>query len=160
MNGRFERSIRPRRIPEKVKLMRTMEDCIFCKIVAGKIPCTKVYEDDVALAMMDISPLNRGHLLVVPKEHFGNIVEIDPGLYGHICSLTCTISKAVQTALNPDGMNVQQLNGKAANQVVPHLHIHLVPRWEGDGITISNWDPVMGDQDDIAAAAQAIRSKL
>jgi len=119
-----------------------------------------VYEDDVALAMMDISPLNRGHLLVVPKEHFSNIVEIDPGLYGHLCSVISTISKAVQAALNPDGMNVQQLNGKAANQVVPHLHIHLVPRWEGDGITISNWDPVMGDQDDIAAAAQAIRSKL
>jgi histidine triad (HIT) family protein len=140
--------------------MRVNEDCIFCKIVAGKIPCTKVYEDERALAFMDVSPLNEGHLLVVPKEHFGNIVEIDPGLYGHLYALVCKMAKAVQASVGPEGMNVMQLNGEAGNQVVPHLHIHLVPRWTGDGLTICAWDPVAGRKEEIVAVAQQIKNKI
>jgi histidine triad (HIT) family protein len=140
--------------------MKTSEDCIFCKIVAGEIPFTSVYEDALALAVMDISPLSRGHLLVIPREHFGNIVEIDSDLYGHLCSVICKLSKAVQAAVGPDGMNVLQLNGRAANQVVPHLHIHLVPRWNGDGLRISEWDLVPGDREEIAATAEQIRARL
>jgi histidine triad (HIT) family protein len=140
--------------------MKTNEDCIFCKIIAGDVPCTKVYEDDVALAFMDIMPLNKGHLLVVPKEHFENIVEIDPQVYGHLASVICRIAKAVDAAVVPDGMNVLQLNGEAANQVVPHLHMHIVPRWNGDGLTISAWEPVMGEPEKISAAAELIKQKL
>lgn len=140
--------------------MRTREDCIFCKIVAGAVPCTKVYEDDKALAFMDIMPLNKGHLLVIPKEHFENIVEIDSQLYGHLAALICKISKAVQSGIEPQGMNVLQLNGEAANQVVPHLHIHIVPRWANDGLTISEWEPVMGNSEEISAAAELIKGKL
>ncbi len=140
--------------------MKTREDCIFCKIVSGKIPSARVYEDDRAVAFMDIMPLNRGHLLVVPKEHYENLLEADPEFYGYLCSLVCKLAVAVQGALAPDGMNVMQLNGKAANQVVPHLHIHLVPRWNGDGVTVSEWQPVPGDMADIAAAAEEIKSKL
>jgi histidine triad (HIT) family protein len=140
--------------------MRVNEDCIFCKIVAGKIPCTKVYEDERALAFMDVSPLNEGHLLVVPKEHFGDIVEIDPGLYGHLYALVCKMAKAVQASVGPEGMNVMQLNGEAGNQVVPHLHIHLVPRWTGDGLTICAWDPVAGRKEEIVAVAQQIKNKI
>ncbi len=136
------------------------EDCIFCKIVGGQIPCTKVFEDQYCLAFMDIAPLNKGHLLVVPKEHFGNILDINPEQYGHLFSTICRLAKAVNGAVKPDGMNVLQLNGKAANQVVPHLHIHIVPRWEGDGLSISNWDPVMGDAKEISAVAEIIKSKL
>ncbi len=95
---------------------------------------------------MDINPLNKGHLLVVPKDHFNNIQDIDPELYGKLFSILCKIAKAVQAGLNPDGMNVLQLNGRAANQVVPHVHIHLVPRWTGDGLTISDWEPVAAIQ--------------
>lgn len=140
--------------------MRSSKDCIFCKIVAGEIPCTKVHEDDKVLAFMDISPLNRGHLLVVPKGHFTDIIEIDSELYGRLASVMADIAKAVDAAVAPDGMNVLQLNGKAANQVVPHLHIHLVPRWHGDGLTISNWEPVPGDPSEIASTAEAIRKNL
>ncbi len=140
--------------------MKTDKNCIFCKIVAGDVPCTKVYEDDQTLGFMDVMPLNKGHLLVVPKEHFGNIVEIDPEIYGRLAAIVCKISKAVQAAVKPDGMNVLQLNGKAANQVVPHLHVHLVPRWHGDGITISEWEPKPGSADEIAAAAKKIKGKL
>ncbi len=140
--------------------MKTSEDCIFCKIVAGQIPCARIYEDETVLAFMDIMPLNRGHLLVIPKEHLENIVDAAPQLYGHLASVICKISKAVDAAVKPDGMNVLQLNGKAANQVVPHLHMHIVPRWEGDGLTISAWEPVMGNSEEISATAELIKRKL
>jgi histidine triad (HIT) family protein len=140
--------------------MKRSEDCIFCKIVAGEVPGIKIYEDDIALAIMDIMPINKGHLLVIPKEHFGTITEIDPDLYGHLNAVVCKLSRAVQAALEPDGMNVQQLNGTAANQLVPHLHIHLVPRWHGDGVTISWWEAEMGDAEKIKAHAEVIISKL
>ena len=140
--------------------MKTNKDCIFCKIVAGEIPCTKIYEDEQAMAFMDIMPLNRGHLLVIPKEHFGNILEIDCELYGRLTALICKLAKAAQGAIAPDGFNVMQLNGKAASQVVPHLHIHLVPRWGGDGLTICSWEPRPGDADDISAVAKDIMAKI
>lgn len=136
------------------------DDCIFCKIAAGEIPCSKVFEDDATLAFMDIAPLNKGHVLVIPKNHFGNILEIDEETYGRLFSVICRIAKAVGAGISPDGMNVLQLNGKAANQVVPHLHIHIVPRWTGDGLTISAWEPVTGDMKDISATAELIKSKL
>jgi histidine triad (HIT) family protein len=140
--------------------MKTDPDCIFCKIVAGEIPCVKVFEDDKALAFMDIAPLNKGHLLVIPKEHSGNILEIEPELYGHLATLLARIAKAVDGAISPDGMNVMQLNGKAANQVVPHVHLHIVPRWTGDGLTISEWEPVPGDKEAISAVSEQIKAKL
>jgi histidine triad (HIT) family protein len=140
--------------------MKTSDDCIFCKIVAGDIPSSKIYEDDKAIAFMDISPLNKGHLLVVPKEHFENIFEIGQDLYGHLMTVICRIAKAVKEVVAPEGMNIMQLNGKAGNQVVPHLHIHIVPRWSGDGLTITAWEPVMGDMAEISATAAKIKSKL
>lgn len=140
--------------------MKTSKDCIFCKIVAGEIPCTKVFEDDFVLAFMDISPLNKGHLLVIPKEHFLDIVEIDPKLYGHMASVVCNLAKAVKASIDPEGMNVMQLNGKAGNQVVPHLHMHLVPRWAGDGLAICAWEPIPGDKNEIMKDAESIKAKL
>ena len=140
--------------------MKTRSDCIFCKIVAGEIPCTKVFEDDSALAFMDICPLNKGHLLVIPKEHYDNILDIEPELYGHLASLICKLAKATNLSVAPAGMNVMQLNGRAGNQVVPHVHLHLVPRWEEDGLTICAWDPVPGDTNDIKAVAEMIKAKF
>jgi histidine triad (HIT) family protein len=140
--------------------MSAKESCIFCKIISGEVPGTRVYEDDRAVVIMDIMPLNRGHLLVVPKEHFENILEINPELYAHLYSVVAKVAKAVAASIAPEGMNVMQLNGRAGNQVVPHVHIHLVPRWEGDGLTICGWEPVQGNMDDIAAAAEEIKAKL
>ncbi|MGC9028946.1 MAG: HIT domain-containing protein, partial [Desulfomonilaceae bacterium] len=79
--------------------MNVRSDCIFCKIVAGDIPCTKVFEDSRVLSFMDICPLNKGHLLVIPKEHFETILDIPPELYGHMASVVCRIARAVQDAL-------------------------------------------------------------
>lgn len=142
------------------KAMKKDDNCIFCKIVDGVIPCVKVYEDSRVLAFMDINPLSPGHTLVVPKEHHENIFEISPDDYGLISSVAAKIAHAVKKALNPDGVNIMQLNGKAANQVVPHLHMHVTPRWIGDGLTISAWEPVPGDMESVKENAIRIKASL
>lgn len=140
--------------------MRRDRDCVFCKIVAGEVPSTKLFEDETILAFMDIMPLNRGHLLVIPKEHVETVFDIEPELYGRLYSVVCRLAKAVKASIAPHGANVMQLNGKAGNQVVKHLHIHLVPRWEADGLTICSWEPIPGDMSDITRAAENIKANL
>ena len=135
-------------------------DCIFCKIVNGEIPCTKVFEDDHVLAFMDINPLNDGHLLVIPKTHATTILEIEERDFLAVTAAVHKIASAVQAALKPDGINLLQLNGKAANQVVPHLHVHIVPRWSGDDLEISQWEIVPGDFEKINGVAERIVSAL
>jgi histidine triad (HIT) family protein len=135
-------------------------DCIFCQIVSGDIPSVKVYEDDRVFAFMDINPLNRGHLLIIPKAHAATIHEITEADFAAVATATHKLAAAVKAVLNPDGINVMQLNGKAANQVVPHLHVHIVPRWSGDGLTICKWDLAAGDMDEIKAIGQKIEGAL
>ena len=135
-------------------------DCIFCKIAAGEIPSVRVYEDDRVLAFMDINPLSEGHLLIIPKAHAATIYEITEDDFLAVMSATHKLADAVKKALNPDGINLLQLNGRAANQVVPHLHMHIVPRWSGDGLTISQWDMVAGDMENIKAVAEKIQGEM
>lgn len=135
-------------------------DCIFCKIASNEIPSEKVYEDDTVFAFMDINPLNDGHVLVVPKAHVVTIHEITEADFAAVMSATHKLAAAVKQAVNPEGINLMQLNGKAANQVVPHLHVHIVPRWSGDGLTICKWEPVEGDMGKIKDVAEKIRSQL
>ncbi len=135
-------------------------DCIFCKIVKGEIPSLKVFEDDRVFAFMDINPLNDGHLLVIPKVHATNIFDITEADFLAVTSATHKLAAAVKKALNPDGINLLQLNGEAANQVVPHLHVHIVPRWSGDGLTLSQWEIVAGDMDKIKGVAQKVQQAL
>ncbi len=135
-------------------------DCIFCKIVAGEIPCFKVYENEQVLGFLDIQPMNPGHLLVVPKKHFESILDIDAETYAAVASAIHRLAGAVRKSFNPDGMNVLQLNGAAANQAVFHLHMHLVPRWEEDGLTVSKWTPVEGDMEEIRKNAEKIKAEL
>jgi histidine triad (HIT) family protein len=135
-------------------------DCIFCKIVNNEIPSAKVYEDDRVFAFMDINPLSEGHLLVVPKTHAATIHEITEGDFLAVMSATHKLANAVKKALNPAGINLMQLNGKAANQVVPHLHLHIVPRQPEDRLTICKWEPVAGDMGKINDVAEKIRSQV
>ena len=135
-------------------------DCIFCKIVSNEIPSVKAYEDDRVLAFMDINPISEGHLLIIPKAHAASIYEITEDDFLSVMSVTHKLAAAVKKALNPDGINLLQLNGRAANQVVPHLHMHIVPRWSGDGLTISQWDMVAGDMENIKAVAEKIQGEI
>lgn len=110
-----------------------MKDCLFCKIVAGKIPSTKIYEDKSVYAFLDINPVSPGHTLVIPKIHTPNIYEAPDNELKNIVPILKKIAKAVKAAVKADGVNVTFNNDPAAGQVIFHLHAHIIPRFDGDG---------------------------
>lgn len=110
-----------------------MSDCIFCRIVRGELPSTKIYEDDAVLAFMDIGPIIKGHTLVIPKQHFDPLTAVPPPLLGRIMAVVQRVMRAQIEGLHADGVNVHQTNGAAAGQVVPHVHVHVIPRFTHDG---------------------------
>ena len=110
------------------------QDCIFCKMVAGQIPVTKIYEDEVALAFLDIGPLSDGHTLVIPKQHFEKLHECPAEILGHVASCLGKIAASVTESVNSDGYNLLCNNGRTAGQLVEHLHFHIIPRNTGDGV--------------------------
>jgi histidine triad (HIT) family protein len=103
------------------------EDCIFCKIVAGALPSHRVYEDDRHVAFLDINPFSPGHTLVCPKRHGETLWDMDQGEIAEVFTVASKVSMGVVAATNADGFRIMQNNGEAANQVVPHLHIHVIP---------------------------------
>ncbi|KPV48281.1 protein hit, partial [Kouleothrix aurantiaca] len=113
---------------------------IFSKIVSGDIPAIKVYEDDATLAFLDIGPASRGHTLVVPKNEHADIFSIPPATLVAVMRTTQRVALALREVLRPDGINIIQNNGAAAGQTVFHLHVHLIPRWEGDN-AVRLWKP-------------------
>lgn len=116
--------------------MSAAEDCIFCRIVAGEVPCTKIIETNRVLSFLDISPVNRGHALVVPKRHAGTLLELNQEeLHGSIF-IVQRVARAVVRATDADGFNVLQNNNEVAGQEVPHVHFHVIPRFEGDGFDL------------------------
>ncbi len=110
-----------------------MNDCIFCKIVEGKIPANKIYETDDVLAFLDITPVNEGHTLVIPKKHYENLFEIPDDLLAKIILTIKDLSVAIQNAVNSGGINLAMNNREAAGQIVPHAHFHIIPRYMSDG---------------------------
>ena len=127
-------------------------DCIFCKIVAGEIPSTRVHEDERTIAFMDINPGTRGHLLVIPRAHSTDLLEI-PHEDLEACARTAQLMAArVNERLHPDGVNLLNSCGQAAWQTVFHFHIHVIPRYAGDPLRLP-WHPAPGDREEIAAAA-------
>jgi len=111
-----------------------MEDCIFCKIIKGEIPCYKIYEDDDALAFLDTSPFAKGHTLVIPRTHFQDIHDISEDDLKELILAVKKVAKILKERLDCAGMHLWLRNGKVAGQEVMHLHFHLVPRFEGDGV--------------------------
>lgn len=134
-------------------------DCIFCRIIAGQIPSTKVAEDDRTVTIMDINPLNDGHLLVLTRAHAANIFEVEPEDLAAVIRTTQRAARAIRSTLNPDGINLLQANGGAAFQSVLHFHLHVIPRWTGDGKGL-DWRLVKGDPARIAEIAAKIRGAL
>ena len=134
-------------------------DCIFCRIVAGAIPCFKLYEDADTLAFMDINPVHDGHCLVIPKAHYPTVFDIAPEASAAVARAAAVVAKAVNTALQPDGINLIQANGKGAAQSVGHFHFHVLPRHLGDNLSI-NWTPIPADMARIAEVAERIRACL
>jgi histidine triad (HIT) family protein len=139
--------------------MTTDADCIFCKIMAGEIPCFKLFEDDETLAFMDINPANEGHALVIPKEHAKDVYAVSDAAITATVTTAKKIAAAVDKTLSPDGLNLLQCNGPAAAQSVFHFHMHVLPRREGDELKL-NWGIKPGDMDAIGALAERIRGNL
>ena len=114
-----------------------MSDCIFCKILSGEIPSATVYEDDEFKAILDRFPSNKGHVLILPKTHVANIFEIDPDLAGRLFKLAAKIAPVMKETFGFENMNIVQNNGPVAGQTVNHLHVHLIPRYEGDSVKVT-----------------------
>ncbi|HEV2299973.1 MAG TPA: HIT domain-containing protein [Stellaceae bacterium] len=132
---------------------------MFCKIVAGQIPCFKLLENEETLAFMDINPAHDGHCLVIAKEHCPTIFDIGDAALAAVARSVRKVAVAVDRALSPAGLNLVQANGEAAQQSVKHFHIHVLPRKLGDELKL-DWGTRPGDRDVIAALAQKIRAFL
>ena len=139
--------------------MKSDANCIFCKIVAGQMPCFTLLEDHSTLAIMDIYPANDGHCLVLSKEHLPTGFDISDETFAAVSHSVNRLARAVNHALSPVGLNLVQANGPGAQQSVPHFHIHVLPRKRGDELKL-NWGAKAGDPDTIAAIAEKIRANL
>lgn len=133
------------------------EDCIFCKIIAGEIPSTTVYEDDDFKAILDVNPAARGHVIILPKKHAANIFELEEEDAKKIFPVAAKIAAALKKTYQCDGVNILQNNGEAAGQTVFHLHVHVIPRYYGDGVNIK-WQP--GETPDLNAVAEEIKKNM
>ena len=134
-------------------------NCIFCKIVAGTIPCFRVYEDDKTLAFLDINPINPGHALVVPKAHAPNLYESADSDLAAAIATARRVAAAILRTLKPAGLNLVQANGPGAAQSVLHFHLHVIPRVVGDDPKL-NWHLEPGDKAALAALALRIAAAI
>ncbi|MFC1866748.1 HIT family protein [Thermodesulfobacteriota bacterium] len=138
-----------------------MEDCIFCKIIKGEMPCFKIYEDDKVLAFEDINPVAEGHTLVIPKRHAENLWEIADEDLTAVQLASKKIIQAIEDALNPIGVAALQLNGRGVNQVVMHYHLHLVPRISGTPVLpMTSWEIKPGEMEAIRQTAEKIAAAI
>lgn len=136
-----------------------MQGCTFCKIVQGKLYATKVYEDDEFIVFMDKRPINDGHTLVVPKKHYETIFDMSYEEIGKLFSLATKVAKAIVKATNADGLNIGQNNGRAAGQIIDHVHVHLIPRFFGD--SSKGWpERKYVNRESLEEVAKIIREKL
>ena len=116
------------------------EDCIFCRIANGEIPSRTLYEDEMFRVILDLSPATRGHALILPKQHADNLYDLPEETAAAAMALAKRIADRMRQRLGCDGLNLVQNNGKTAGQTVPHFHMHVIPRYDGDGQTIG-WVP-------------------
>lgn len=139
-------------------MFRLVDNCIFCKIANGEIPSNKIYEDDKTLAFLDIGPINKGHTLVIPKEHAEKIYELSEESAEALIKTVQKISLAIEKTLNCD-FNILNNNGEKAGQVVKHVHFHLIPRAEGEEFDI-NWAPIEYEEGESKETLEKIKKNL
>ena len=135
------------------------DPCIFCDIVCGEAPARIVHDDDRTLAFLDIFPITRGHTLVVPKAHSRDLFDADPDDVAAVARTAQLVAAGLRDAVSPDGLNLLQTNGAAAMQTVFHLHVHVLPRWEGDSLRVS-FDRKPGEPNDLDEVAEELRDAL
>jgi len=135
------------------------ENCLFCKLISGKLPiAAKIYEDADTLAFLDISPINVGHTLVVPKVHYHNIHDTPASIFESVMKTVHKLSPSIMSAVHAGGINIGINNESVAGQVVPHLHVHIIPRFPDDGLSAWSNKPYVDDE--ISKVASAILDVL
>ena len=140
-----------------------MADCVFCDILAGKLPSSIVYQDEVCTAFMDIQPVNAGHLLVISNDHVAGLAGLDPDIGAHVFIVAQRIAQALRdSGLRCEGVNLFVADGAAAGQEVRHVHLHVIPRFRGDGFGF-RFGPKYGQRpprSELDELAAKIRSSL
>lgn len=135
-------------------------DCVFCKIALGEIPSTKIHETDGVVAFLDIMPASPGHALVIPKEHYADLADVPAETLAALMAVVQKLGVATMKTTGADGYNVLQSNGKAAGQVIPHVHFHIIPRTEGDGLGVGTWKQGSAEQQELETYAERLRQNL
>ena len=139
--------------------MSLEENCIFCRIAKGEIPCAKIYEDEKVLAFLDLAPFNYGHALVIPKEHACSLTVIPPDTLAAMMQAAAKIAPAIQHAVDAPAFNLLLNNGSVAGQEVPHTHLHIIPRLVDDGVLLSAAKKKY-EGEEMAALAAKIAARL
>lgn len=135
------------------------EECIFCKIANGDIPSATIYEDGDFRVILDLGPASKGHALILPKKHFRDICSVDAETAARILPLAARIGSAMKAGLGASGFNVVQNNGTSAGQTVFHLHVHVIPRYDGDPAIVT-WTPGTPEQEELQRTAEIIKGAL
>lgn len=135
------------------------DDCIFCKIAKGDIPSATIYETGDFKCILDVAPASKGHALIITKEHYDNIFQLDAETAAKIFSFATVAARAIKEETGCEGMNVLQNNGAVAGQTVNHFHLHLIPRNEGDGVNVS-WKPGETVSEEQQVLAKAIKGRI
>ncbi len=135
------------------------ESCIFCKIANGEIPSAEVYADDLFRVILDMGPASRGHALILPKEHFKDVCELEEPYASRVLPLGARIGYAMKKGLGCTGFNLVQNNGRSAGQTVFHFHMHVIPRYDDDASIVS-WTPGSAVPEELQETAAQIRRDL
>ena len=137
----------------------TKDDCIFCKIAKGEIPSATIFETDDFKCILDVSPANYGHALIITKEHYDNIFELDKDVAAKVFSFATVVANAIKDETGCEGLNCVQNNGEVAGQTVNHFHLHLIPRFSNDDVSVG-WKPKQTEPDKQKKLAQAIKDRI
>jgi histidine triad (HIT) family protein len=140
-------------------MMATSNDCIFCKLAAHQLPSNIIYEDENFMGFLDAFPSSLGHALVIPKQHYADIFEIPQDIGAALTRVVVRCAACLRTELGAPGMNILQNNGACAGQTVFHYHVHIIPRQEGDDISV-RWRTTTPAKDESAALAQRLLGQM
>lgn len=132
-----------------------MEDCLFCKIIRSEVPSAKVYEDDTSFAFLDINPINPGHTLLIPKEHYRDLKDTPDEVLRDLAPKIKMLAQVVREGVKADGINIGMNNGAAAGQEISHAHIHIMPRFKNDGHI--HWSKRPYEEGEMEAVAEKLR---
>ena len=135
------------------------DDCIFCKLANGDIPTNALYEDDIVKVIFDAGPASRGHVLILPKNHFDDVYSLDEMTAAHIFQVAVKVANAMKDSLGYEGLNIVQNNGTVAGQTVFHFHMHLIPRYKDDTVNVT-WIPGKVTDEEVEELKKLIESKF